>query len=244
MTDQSHPSSLESVFRRLENTEFSIKATGVPYRVINNWDSKGLLSSNRLNPQDWRKFNWFELTWVRLIAEMRKFGVSLDRIAQTRLDLFQKAENAHWSVFHEAVMLCLSDERELFLYISPSGKSEIHDEMPKPREASLLIPMHKLVQQVLDEEAKIEVKAAAESKLDEELRKAIRIIREGDFEKVILSFHHGRPIIYRKGESSEVRKDILDILPQDSFKRIMILKKGGKVFAREGKTQPNSSPFP
>jgi DNA-binding transcriptional MerR regulator len=234
MTQSGRPNALDSVLRRLENTEFSIKATGVAYRVINNWDSKGLLSDSRLNPQDWRKFNWFELTWVRLIAEMRCFGLGLEQIGHVRDWIFQEAEGATWSQFHEAVMRCLSDEKQLFLSVTAKGASGIFESIPLMEESAIVIPLHHLVQQVLNEEAKMEAKAAAESKLDEDLRKAIRLIRENDFEKIILSFHSGRPIIHRKGEAEAVRKEILDILPGETFKRVMILREGGKVFARVG----------
>lgn len=224
--------SLASVYSRLENTEFSIKATGQPYRVINNWDSKNLLSDTRLNPQGWRKFNWFELTWVKMIAEMRRFGLGLDVIAAVKEQLFIYESGEVWNRFEDTVMRCLSEDQTIFFLINGEGKTKISTDLSDQfEEAMIIIPLQPIIEMVLNEEEQLAAKAAAESSLDAELQQAIRFVRDADFEKVILSFYDHRPIIHRKGEDDEVRKQILEILPGGQFKRIMILRKGGKVFA-------------
>jgi hypothetical protein len=224
--------SLTSVYSRLENTEFFIKATGQPYRVINNWDSKNFLSDTRLNPQGWRKFNWFELTWVRLIAEMRLFGLGLDVIAKVKEQLFIYENGAVWNLFEGTVMRCLSEDQTIFILINAEGKTKISAGLEGLwAESLVIIPLQPIIEKVLDEEEQLAAKVAAESSLDTELQQAIRFVRDADFEKIILSFYSDRPIIHRKGEDDEVRKSILETLPGGQFKRIMILRKGGKVFA-------------
>ncbi len=223
-----------AMFRKLENTEFSIKATGQPYRVINNWDKHELLRDSRLNPQGWRRFNWFELTWARMIAEMRKFGLSLQSIKHVKESLFVPSKENSWTEFDEIVMTCLGEEEDYLLIVESDGSTQVSLSRPDSPMPSLIIPFQTIIRQVVNEEEQVAAKDAAESSLNPELRKAINYIREADFEKIILSFDDSRPLIIRKGADKKMVKKVLETVTSSEFKRIMILRPKGKVFALEG----------
>lgn len=65
----------------LTEKKFTIKDTDTTYRVINHWSKLGLFDDAR--PDDkkgWRKFSIVDLTWLQILNELRKFGLSLEKI--------------------------------------------------------------------------------------------------------------------------------------------------------------------
>lgn len=77
---------MKSDSKKTESTEFTAssvrEASGVTYRQLNDWDSKGALPNQREQESGWRKFNPKQLFVILVCAEIRKqFGVSIEKIA-------------------------------------------------------------------------------------------------------------------------------------------------------------------
>lgn len=54
---------------------------GLTYKKVNDWDNKKLVSGKRQNEEaGWRKFSIVDIMKIRIIAELRKFGVSIEKI--------------------------------------------------------------------------------------------------------------------------------------------------------------------
>jgi DNA-binding transcriptional MerR regulator len=54
----------------------------ITYRKINDWDNKGLIENSRLNnSRGWRKFSTLDIFKFRIISDLRKIGLSIDKIA-------------------------------------------------------------------------------------------------------------------------------------------------------------------
>lgn len=65
----------------LTERKFTIKDTDSTYRVINHWASLGLLEDSRIDPtKGWRKFSLVDMVWLKVLVELRSFGVSLEKI--------------------------------------------------------------------------------------------------------------------------------------------------------------------
>ena len=58
----------------------NISESGHSYRVINNWESKGLIQAERDTEGGWRRFSLLDIFWVEIISILRSFGLSLDAI--------------------------------------------------------------------------------------------------------------------------------------------------------------------
>jgi DNA-binding transcriptional MerR regulator len=67
----------------------SVRDTGIPYRVINHWDEKGLIRFRRSSAGGNRKFSFADFIWIRLIHELRSFGVKLPVIKKIAKDLYE-----------------------------------------------------------------------------------------------------------------------------------------------------------
>ncbi len=77
-------------YDQILNRNFSVKDLKVPYRKINHWDEKGLLLNTKREDGQWRKFNFIDCIWIRILSELRQFGVSFPRIITLKEILTEK----------------------------------------------------------------------------------------------------------------------------------------------------------
>ena len=111
-------------YEQILNRNFSAKDIRVPYRNINHWDEKGLLLNTKRGDGQWRKFNFMDCMWVRIISELRKFGVSFALIKLLKEIGEHKVEIS-------------SDENDSVVLQAKVGKSELYFESTD----LLLIPL-------------------------------------------------------------------------------------------------------
>jgi len=64
--------------------EFSIKDTGLTYRVINAWSDKGLLDHFQNKDGNWHKFSFSELVEVLIYKELREVGFSIEKLKELK----------------------------------------------------------------------------------------------------------------------------------------------------------------
>jgi DNA-binding transcriptional MerR regulator len=72
----------------IKEKAFSLTDTGVSHRLITYWDEKDLLTKQN-DEAKWRKFNFEELIWIRLIAKLRQLNVGVETIKDVKDLLFQ-----------------------------------------------------------------------------------------------------------------------------------------------------------
>jgi hypothetical protein len=66
----------------------TVSETGETYRIINYWDTNGLLFENVGRDNRWRKFSHTELVWIYCLGELRGLGVSIATLKKLRDNLF------------------------------------------------------------------------------------------------------------------------------------------------------------
>jgi DNA-binding transcriptional MerR regulator len=75
----------------LNNSERNIKFDSISYRQLNSWDKEGLLTAVR-EGREWRKFSIMDAIWVKIIQEMREFGMSWEQISNAKKSLELESE--------------------------------------------------------------------------------------------------------------------------------------------------------
>lgn len=73
-SDQRHKCS--DISDKLLEKQFTIKDVGVTHRWITHWDDVGLLPGVSEKGK-WRKFNFIEYAWLKIIIECRKYNIPL-----------------------------------------------------------------------------------------------------------------------------------------------------------------------
>lgn len=70
--------------------KFSIKETGLNYREISYWSQKGLIDHVRDNQGKWHTFSFIELIEIKIYAELRKVGFSLNKLLKVKQKLLSR----------------------------------------------------------------------------------------------------------------------------------------------------------
>lgn len=63
---------------------WSVSDVNLPYRWINYWDRERLLMDIEREGTRWRKFSFIDYVWVRIVCELRAFGLSFDAIRRVK----------------------------------------------------------------------------------------------------------------------------------------------------------------
>lgn len=71
----------------LKVKNFTIKDVGVTNREITNWDKNDLLF-DQYNIGTWRKFNLIGYVWIKIVKQLRTFGLPISCIKQVKNQLF------------------------------------------------------------------------------------------------------------------------------------------------------------
>jgi len=120
--------SYETIRMHFRDKKYTAKDTGVSYRVVNNWKEKGVLPDSciDLKNQEWVKFNLTEIVWIKIVNELRAFGLPLDKIKKIKENLLKwdKKHKVYLSLEYK-IFLSISEETDLFLFIEPSGDAFI-----------------------------------------------------------------------------------------------------------------------
>ncbi len=80
---------LAELYVLMTKESLSVKDTGINYRVINHWDEKGLIRFARNSTEGYRKFSLVDFIWIKVVNELREFGVNLPDIQKITNDLYE-----------------------------------------------------------------------------------------------------------------------------------------------------------
>jgi DNA-binding transcriptional MerR regulator len=72
------------LYEKLNTEIFTLKDTGLTYKIINDWDNAGLLNLKRGKAAGWRKFSFLDYLWIKVINEFRSIGTPIPLIRNLR----------------------------------------------------------------------------------------------------------------------------------------------------------------
>ncbi len=116
---------IKSFFRE---KRFTVKDTGVSYRMINHWKDVGIIPDSCFDDknQDWAKFNLVELLWLKVANELRSFGLPLEKIKRVKKDiLIWNEKQQTYLDFEYRIYLSITTKSDLFLFIESDGSTQI-----------------------------------------------------------------------------------------------------------------------
>lgn len=64
-----------------------LDSDNISYRVINHWESQGILSNDRPGGKGWRMYSQMDRIWMEVVVQLRQFGYSLENIRTIRNNL-------------------------------------------------------------------------------------------------------------------------------------------------------------
>lgn len=81
---EKHP----DILPKLREKKYTAKDTDKTFRIINYWESVGLLDDNRKSGSEgWRKFSMMDMAFMHLLAKLREFDFSIQKLKVVKQDL-------------------------------------------------------------------------------------------------------------------------------------------------------------
>jgi DNA-binding transcriptional MerR regulator len=119
---------------KLSKPIFLLKDVGVQYRTVLHWDQQGLLEHSR-EESEWRRYDYIQFVWIKIINELRTFGVPIPIIEKAKTEILTKI-NLKWlfelfSLNREQLDKLPNDESksELLAYLDSKGYESIDDNL-------------------------------------------------------------------------------------------------------------------
>ena len=75
----------------LNSTDRNIKLKSITYRQLNSWEKEGLLTMQR-EGREWRKFSIVDAVWLKIVKELREFGMSREQLKTTKQSIEFESE--------------------------------------------------------------------------------------------------------------------------------------------------------
>jgi DNA-binding transcriptional MerR regulator len=160
----SSPPEVLKLVDSFNNQLFSVKNCGLTYRALNHYQSNGVIDNIKNNEKSWRKFSAIELVWIKVIKELRKLGISLEKIRIIKDQIFDEGQfgtidKAQFinNSFEVEIALSIHNKYDLYLIIFSDFTCSFHDSQSTKHwvlklykeEANINIPLKTIIKEVL-----------------------------------------------------------------------------------------------
>ena len=227
-------------------------ASGMSYRQINTWDSKGNLPNQREQGASWRKFSSREIFAIMVCKEIRdRFGTPLESLRYVRNFMLQDGAN-HLQAAVD-MMRCgfavfiLTDLKETFVLDSDLEFEDMfHYGYLRAGESQgyVFVQVNHLVNRLLaclKKPAALHIHdevydAVSQARLEPILRNEhelaiIRAIRQGDYKRVTLTKKNDSEMLLEVEQDlsgSEAVKDLNAVIAEHDFQTLTVSRHAGK----------------
>jgi DNA-binding transcriptional MerR regulator len=97
-----HQQELFSFWDGLLEKKFTIADINVDHRSVLHWEKEGLIDKSKETKDGWRRFSFFDYVWIRLLINMREFGLPLPILKIVKEVLYQPAYPDLFAAFNES----------------------------------------------------------------------------------------------------------------------------------------------
>lgn len=94
-------------------------------RKLNDWDEKGLLQKHRQNSKGWRLFSLADVVRLRIIQDLKTYGMSNAQIQKSISDIFELNDKKRLFLFETFLMICATATKSVIL-IEYDGSASLY----------------------------------------------------------------------------------------------------------------------
>jgi DNA-binding transcriptional MerR regulator len=177
----------------------SAKETGVRYRTLNHWDEMKIIRFTRTSDIGNRKFNFVDFIWIKIVNELRSFGLNLNTIKQIANGVY---ESIPMQVILEQLAINIdklqdfeAEDKEEFINFLKSGEYKNADFSEMPFQFNLL---HILITEAIATRQSV----------------AIIVFNNGEWLPFFKDNEHLYPeeLLYKINYHSQIRVNITDLI--------------------------------
>ena len=232
----------------LKEKRYTAKEADASYRTLNHWSELGLIEDDRKKEKGWRKFSTIEVVWLHIIAELRKFGLSIEQLLNVKASLdkeswtFDEIANPYtmewgsmeFSLLEFYVATALIHKTAVYLRVQQNGEADLltfSDYQQELRCSELthhiLIDLTLIIRKLFPSSSYAPSYGPLEDLSNEEME-MLFTLRTGNFQRVTAKMKSGKITMIEAEEFISGRKHI-DILKDEDFQSITYEKQNGKV---------------
>lgn len=220
----------------------TISETDYSYRVINHWESLGLIDSERPSGKGWRKFSPLDLVWIGIIAELRRFGISNENILKVRASLerykrYKMNENASDLFLLEYyTVLALTEHEACYVLVYNNGDAE-------PIALDVLIPsieifgaanfvainINEILRSIFPSQREMDIKSPNVFKVQDDELNLLYLLRSTDYSEITIKRKNGRIERFDMTEFVDTKRRIVEILREGGYQDLSVKQVDGKV---------------
>lgn len=221
---------------------FPVSATGLSYQQVNWLTKDGLLgASEKAGERGWRKFQFREIVYLRVLSELRSFGVGNDALHGLHQLFYGNAATAD-----EVILACLkASEATLLFYSGGTGfvlsperlfEAEKTDDEAVKRSA-IRVVVSRAVREALElvgvealETVHTLGKMIQRFPLTPKEQAVVNALRNDDYIEISVSKRNGEPSVIHaeSNKRSDVSDEVLMPLLMKDYANIAVTRRDGK----------------
>jgi len=224
----------------LNNKERNIKFETISYRELNSWERAGLLTIER-EEREWRRFSIIDAIWVKLLKELRVFGMSWKQLKVTKesLEFGSKKCGVAMPFLEFYTAFVIAQKMPVIIIVFKDGVaipiSVTQYKVAKETvgiDNHIQINLNDLIQGMVPE---LDLKEVHKSgiPLDVDEMELLAFVRMAEFEKVEIFYNNGRMQTVQGLQRIEVNALVSDVIKEHKYQKIeVVIQDGQKVSLR------------
>lgn len=257
-----NPNELFELLDGLEVRQFTIADINIDHRSILHWEKEEIIDKIKDTKDGWRKYSFFDYVWLRIVMDMREFGISIPIIRNVKPVLFYPVykeligqlsvadiEKINSLIGHDA-----TERIEKLKRMNEKPDMELHNKMAALTRFVFVIvnviisraPTYLLLQK----SGNIAVTFLVEPDMEEKISQTLQLFEKEstlliNITKIIDEFFSGEKFngstYYKLSPLSRQEKEIIQIIRSGGVRNINItLKDGGQFYAEILRKKPAS----
>lgn len=224
----------------LNDADRKITFETISYRQLNSWEQQGLLNGNR-EGREWRRFSVIDALWVKIICELRTFGMSWEQIkvAKESLSFESKKCGVAMPLLEFYTSFAIGAKMSVLLLIFKDGVtvpcSETQYKVAKEVVGitnHIQISLNEILQGMFPD-VDLKPNAKAEIAIDIDEMELLAFLRVGSFEKVEIFYHNGKMKTLEGMQRVDASAIVTEVIKEHGYQKIeLVIDNGKKVSIR------------
>lgn len=220
----------------IEGKRYTLNSTEATYRLINSWEEQGLIDSGRSKDTKWRKFSITDLVWIAVLVELRKYGLSVNKLKTLRQQIFYTTlDNKRYPQLEFYIsQVFAGDKCVLMVFENGYGDIGTYGQYLKHTElmglkSHLVISLNQIMTKIFKNfKFKVNLHSHLEELTYKELQ-IIRAIRNGSSKSIKVTFKDKEPYLIENETIENTENRIVDLLKKGQFQKIELTQQDGKI---------------
>lgn len=222
----------------LNNKERNVKFENITYRQLNSWEKEGLLKNER-DDRSWRRFSIMEAIWVKVIQELREFGMGWEQIkvAKQSLEWEKDVYKVGMPLLEFYTAFAIGSKMPVLLLVFKDGlcvpanltQYKIAREFSQV-ENHLQINLNAILQGFFPT-VDLKPKYKHETPVSVNEMELLAYLRIGDFEKITVKFNGGEMEKFEGLQRVKAKQRIEEIIREHKYQDIQLKVEDGGVTA-------------